>query len=250
MSFSLHSNNTNYTYTVDLFVPEAECPKEGFPVIYVLDGLSYFDLAKKTIELQSKNAAKTKVKPAIIVGINHEKETMRQRRFYDFTAPAESYQYPERMQKMIPQAVGGAEDFHLFIEHELKPIIHRDYPVDSGNEILFGHSLGGYYVLWSLFKHTKSFSQYIALSPSIWWNDHELVAYKETFIKNGGTCNGLFLAAGELEGFMVEDARMMYESLSGRGFPVAFYEALEENHASVVPTVISRAFRFLGGSGI
>lgn len=39
---------------------------------------------------------------------------------------------------------------------------------------------------------------------------------------------------------MVDDTRAMYECLSKHGLPVIFYEALEDNHASVVPTVISR----------
>lgn len=245
MSFKLHSNYTNYTYTVDIFVPEMECPVGGFPVIYVLDGLSYFEIAKKTIELQCKNALKTKVKPAVVVGINHGLETMRPRRFYDFTAPAKEYIYPDRMQNMIPDAVGGAENFYLFIENELKPIIHHDFTVNTSDETLFGHSLGGYYALWSLFHHPNFFAKYVALSPSIWWNNHELVAFSKKFAQKGGSCRRLFLAAGELEGFMVNDTRAMYEYLSKQDLPTVFYEALEENHASVVPTVISRAFRYI-----
>ncbi|MCH1627496.1 alpha/beta hydrolase [Ferdinandcohnia quinoae] len=245
MSYVIHSNYTNYKYTVDVYIPEGESPKEGFPVIYVLDGLSYFEFAKKTVEVQSKNAVKTKVNPAIVVGINHEKDTMRSRRFYDYTAPAIQYAYPMRMKGKEPEAVGGAEDFHLFIENELKPIIHRDFSVNTNNETLFGHSLGGYYALWSLFKYTNSFANYIALSPSIWWNDHELVRYAEAFIMNEGTCNCLYIAVGELEGFMVNDGQQMFKYLSEHGLNVSFYEALEENHASVVPSVISRAFRYL-----
>ena len=245
MSFELHSNYTQYTYSVDIFVPETQCPIYGFPVIYVLDGLSYFEIAQKTIELQCKNSLKTKVGPAIIIGINHELETMLLLRFYDFTAPAKEYIYPDRMQKMIPDAVGGAEKFHLFLENELKPIIYRDYTVNTSDETLLGHSLGGYYALWSLFHHPNSFIKYIALSPSIWWNNHELLAYLEGFVQSEGSYRRLFLAVGELEGFMVDDTRKVYEYLSKHGLPVVFYEALEENHASVVPTVISRAFRYI-----
>ncbi|MBP2242104.1 putative alpha/beta superfamily hydrolase [Cytobacillus eiseniae] len=247
MSLVIHSTYTNYTYSVDVFVPEVDCPKEGYPIIYVLDGLSYFDFAKKTMELQSKNMRKTKVNPSIVVGIQHEKETMRSRRFYDFTAPALKYTYPKRMHGKEPEAVGGAIDFHLFIEKELKPLIYDHYAVNVKDETLFGHSLGGYYALWNLFHHSRDFKTYIALSPSIWWNDYELVTMAEKIIADDGHHHTLFIGVGELEDFMVTDAQAMYEKLKAYGLNIAFYEALDENHASVVPTVMSRAFRFISG---
>nr|WP_232337078.1 alpha/beta hydrolase-fold protein [Lysinibacillus timonensis] len=244
MTFVLHSKHTNYLYTIDIFVPESECPTEGFPVIYVLDGLSYFDFAKKAIELQSKNAIKTSVNPSIVVGINHQRETMHSRRFYDYTAPSLEYTYPRRMYGREPEAVGGAIEFHLFMEKELKPLIYDELTVNMRDETLFGHSLGGYYVLWNLFHYSRDFTKYIALSPSIWWNDYELFEMGDLFIKNKGTCQSLFIGVGELEGFMVKDALIMYEKLAKNGMNIGFYEALEENHASVVPTVISRSFRY------
>lgn len=245
MSPGLHSSHTNYTYTIDVFVPEVSFPEKGFPVIYILDGSSYFEFAKKIIELQCKNEAKTKVKPAIIVGINHKKETMRKQRFYDFTAPAPSYIFPERMHGREPKEVGGADDFHLFVEKELKPYIHNHYPANINNQTLFGHSLGGYYVLWNLFNHRDDFSKYIALSPSIWWNEYELTKMAESFLAQESKKEALFIGVGEMEGFMVKDAKTMHKKLSQNGVPSVFYEAAEENHASVVPSVLSRAFRYI-----
>ncbi|MNH39678.1 hypothetical protein D3C79_1008860 [compost metagenome] len=54
----------------------------------------------------------------------------------------------------------------------------------------------------------------------------------------------LFMSAGELETFMVDDARQMATVLE-KIMNVDFYEALNENHASIVPTVMSRAIRFM-----
>jgi hypothetical protein len=51
------------------------------------------------------------------------------------------------------------------------------------------------------------------------------------------------IAVGELEGFMVDDGQAMYKYLSEHGINVSFYLALEENHASIVQKVISRALR-------
>ncbi|KUF35201.1 MULTISPECIES: alpha/beta hydrolase [Lysinibacillus] len=238
------SKLTDYTYTINIFVPNEEAPEEGFPVLYVLDGSSYFNLVKEAVRLQSRNAPKTGVQPAIVVGIEHG-DDMRERRFYDFTAPAETYIYPARFKGKGHEKLGGAVDFSRFIEEELKPIIEAHYPVNKTQQALFGHSLGGYFTLWQLFHHQSSFQRYLAISPSIWWNEHELVQCASVFLNEHQDMNEtLFISAGELETFMVDDARQMATVLE-KIMEVDFYEALDENHASIVPTVMSRAIRFM-----
>ena len=238
------SKLTDYTYTINIYVPSEEAPEEGFPVLYVLDGSSYFNLVKEAVRLQSRNTPKTCILPAIVVGIGHG-DDMRERRFYDFTAPAETYIYPARFKGKGHEMLGGAEDFSRFIEEELKPTIEAQYPVNKAQQALFGHSLGGYFTLWQLFHHQSSFQRYLAISPSIWWNEHELVQCASVFLNEHQEINEtLFISAGELETFMVDDARQMATVLE-KIINVEFYEALDENHASIVPTVISRAIRFM-----
>jgi len=238
------SKLTDYTYTINIYVPSEEAPEEGFPVLYVLDGSSYFNLVKEAVRLQSRNTPKTGILPAIVVGIGHG-DDMRERRFYDFTAPAETYIYPARFKGKGHEMLGGAEDFSRFIEEELKPTIEAQYPVNKAQQALFGHSLGGYFTLWELFHHQSSFQRYLAISPSIWWNEHELVQCASVFLNEHQEINEtLFISAGELETFMVDDARQMATVLE-KIINVEFYEALDENHASIVPTVISRAIRFM-----
>ena len=113
------------------------------------------------------------------------------------------------------------------------------------NQTLFGHSLGGYYALWNLFNHRNDFSKYIALSPSIWWNEYELMKMADSFLVEESINKALFIGVGEMEGYMARDAKNMNELLSRKGMRSIFYEAAEENHASVVPTVLSRAFRYI-----
>lgn len=238
------SKLTDYTYTINIYVPNEEAPEEGFPVLYVLDGSSYFNLVKEAVRLQSLNAPKTGVLPAIVVGIGHG-DDMRERRFYDFTAPAETYIYPARFKEKGHEKLGGAVDFSRFIEEELKPTIEVQYPVNKAQQALFGHSLGGYFTLWQLFHQQSSFQRYLAISPSIWWNEHELVQCASVFLNEHQEMNEtLFISAGELETFMVDDARQMATVLE-KIMNVEFYEALDENHASIVPTVMSRAIRFM-----
>jgi len=238
------SKLAEYTYGINVYVPNEEAPKEGFPIIYVLDGSSYFHLVKEAVRLQSRNAPKTGVKPSIVVGIGHG-DDMRERRFYDFTAPAETYIYPARFKGKGHEKLGGAADFSRFLEEELKPMIEAHYQVNKAQQSLFGHSLAGYFTLWQLFHHQSSFQRYLAISPSIWWNEHELVQCASVFLNEHQDMNEtLFISAGELETFMVDDARQMATVLE-KIMNVDFYEALDENHASIVPTVMSRAIRFM-----
>ncbi|EON71232.1 alpha/beta hydrolase [Lysinibacillus sphaericus] len=243
-TYQISSKFTDYKYSVYIHVPQGQAPEEGFPIYYVLDGSSYFHLVKEAVRLQCRNAAKTHVTPAIVVGIGHG-EDMQERRFYDFTAPAKEYSYPARFKGKGYDKHGGAADFSRFLEEELKPSIQAQFQVNVEQQTLFGHSLAGYFVLWQLFSATSNFQSYIAISPSIWWNNHELLPKAASFMKEQTVVNEkLFIGVGELETFMVDDARQMVSDL-GNMIEIAFYEAMDENHASVVPTVMSKAIRFV-----
>ncbi|RNC98985.1 hypothetical protein EC501_09220 [Lysinibacillus halotolerans] len=66
------------------------------------------------------------------------------------------------------------------------------------------------------------------------------VMYRNRRCLNNGP---LYMIVGVREGFMVEDAVRFYKEL-----PTSIHQQLfitmDENHASVVPTTMSRAFRF------
>ncbi|MDI7743181.1 alpha/beta hydrolase-fold protein [Lysinibacillus fusiformis] len=241
--FTIDSTYTNYQYNISVSVPNGRQPEDGFPIIYVLDGRNYFDFAKQTINLQSGNSPKTNVESAIVVGICHQEKDESLRRFYDFTAQAETYHFPERTKGKWVELndLGGAENFSKFIEDELKPEIESRYPVNQNKQTLYGHSLSGYFVLWSYLTKRDCFHTYLAVSPSLWWNDEELFRYlEEADLKEQ---RSVFIIVGEQEGFMVKDAIRFYDQLPA-GETKQLYIAQEENHASVVPTTMSRAFRF------
>ncbi|SHT60268.1 Ferri-bacillibactin esterase BesA [Mycobacteroides abscessus subsp. abscessus] len=242
--FSINSKFTHKTYDIEVYIPEIAPSCEGFPIYYVLDGLSYFSFVRDTVRIQQLNSPKTKVSPAIVIGICHQKEEMRSQRFIDFTAPAEKLVMPEHAKGKLPEEFGGAERFFQFINSELKPRIEDQFPVNKAAQTLFGHSLGGYFALWSLFNHPISFQNYISISPSVWWNGEELIGMGQRYLENRAKDEKrLFLAVGEQEGFMVESARKV-EALLKEHLTLERYVAPEENHASVVPTVVSRAIRF------
>ena len=60
-NFSLTSTFNDTTYDIKVYVPKQQAPADGFPIYYVLDGLSYFGFVQDGIRLQQLNAAKTNV---------------------------------------------------------------------------------------------------------------------------------------------------------------------------------------------
>lgn len=240
----LKSVFNNYEYQLDIFVPEEAPPAEGFPVIIVLDGTRYARMMHDTLANQLRNRLKTGVEAAIIIGIGHHEKDIPNQRFYDFTAPADNYSFPMRRGKeMQPLPAGGAEQLMQYLTEQVLSHIAKQCEVNLENVSLYGHSLGGLFVLWSYLQHPHVFTKYVALSPSIWWNKHELFGIlQRTDIQNPAP---LYMTVGGEEGDMVDDAQKFHEIAHTKGIPSEFYVAECENHASIIPTTMSRVLRFI-----
>ena len=69
---------------------------------------------------------------------------------------------------------GGGEKFISFIEKELIPHIDSLYPT-SPYRMFIGHSIGGLMVIYSLLNHSNLFNSYLAIEPSLWWDDQVIL---------------------------------------------------------------------------
>lgn len=239
-NFKIKSNYTNNFYDIKFYIPE-DSNASNLPLIVVLDGGYYFEIVKSCIKQQSKLFVKTGVKPAIVIGICHQEFEKKEKRFLDFTAPADKYFVDEKRKFMIPDNLGGSENFNNFIEKELLPIIEANLNFDKNDMTILGHSLSGYYVLWNLLKGSNIYKNIISFSPSVWWNNYEILNFKglENNDKN------IFIGVGEKEGYMVEGAEKIYSNIKRFNNNTTLYIAPEENHGSVVITGISRALRYI-----
>ncbi|WP_411169587.1 alpha/beta hydrolase [Clostridium sp. MB05] len=239
-NFKIKSNYTNSFYDINFYIPE-ESETDNLPLIIVLDGGNCFEIVKSCVKQQGPVHVKTGVKPSIVVGISHQEFEKKEKRFLDFTAPAEEYFIDEKRKFMIPDNLGGSENFNSFIEKELLPIIEPNINFDKNNITIIGHSLSGYYVLWNLLKGSNIYKNIISFSPSVWWNDYELLSFPnlENSEKN------IFIGVGEKEGYMVDGAQKIYNKIKSFNNNCDIYIAPEENHGSVVVTSISRALRYI-----
>lgn len=70
---------------------------------------------------------------------------------------------------------GGGEKFLQFIKKELIPFLKSNYKLDNTKLTLSGHSLGGLFVLYSLFSEPELFSNYISISPYVFQDLKKLI---------------------------------------------------------------------------
>jgi hypothetical protein len=65
---------------------------------------------------------------------------------------------------------GGAVDFRRFLVTEVLPLIDRTYRTHP-YRVLAGWSLGGLFTIDTLVRQPEAFDAYLAISPSLWWDD-------------------------------------------------------------------------------
>ena len=68
------------------------------------------------------------------------------------------------------EKIGEADKYLSFIETELFPFIEKNYRTVP-YKIFCGHSKGGLCVTHAFLLHTNMFNAYIALNPSLYWDD-------------------------------------------------------------------------------
>lgn len=252
-------------YRIFVAGPTGPLPEAGAPVIYLSDGNTNFPLILAAAQRQVRD-----LQPCVVVGIGYptdDREQVRQLRSVDLT-PVTSKEWAVANAKPFSDLkTGGNDQFLAFIEEELKPVIEQKYKIDRTRQTLFGHSFGGLFVLHVLFHQPASFQTYIAVSPSIWWNDNSLLKEEQDFLqKNSGHSvkARLLIAVGELEqpavvahsgsairrgppGRAIDDMKAMSARLLEAkidGLIVEHRIFAEESHGSVVLPAASRGVKF------
>ena len=171
-------------YRLFIAVPEKPAPREGFPLVLLLDGNTTFKPAIR------------QAPDAVIVAIGYstdEKKEIVKRRFYDLTSYAPADKIPLREGIEAPKT-GGEEEFRSLIEKKILPEILMELPVNRANVTFFGHSLGGLFVMKSfLSAESHGFSTYCAADPSIWWNGHEFMEKLAAYNKPEGLKSRLLI---------------------------------------------------------
>ncbi len=161
------TSSAGHAYTLYVAWPSGAAPVGGWPVVYMLDGET-FGIAREIMRYQVGGGPQPLVTPRVLVGIAYPGPS---RRAADY-GPAEA---------------GRPHAFRRFLLDEVCPLIQRTFDVNAGQQTLMGHSIGGLFVLETLFEQFAqpsrgAFERYIASSPSVWWRDGHLPAAAQAFV--------------------------------------------------------------------
>ena len=148
--------------TVRLPADYSEDETSRYPVVYVLDGGPQQDFEHIAGIAQSREMNYS-FAPFILVGI--ESVNRRSELSPNVVDPAP---YEEAM-GAVP---GGSAAYRDFLRTEIKPLIDATYRT-SGKSAVMGESLAALFVVETLLKESTLFDDYIAISPSLWWEQME-----------------------------------------------------------------------------
>ncbi|MDQ1833376.1 alpha/beta hydrolase [Massilia scottii] len=171
-TFTLDSTVLSETRRINVFVPSGHGGETGapLPVLYMPDGGNAEDFPHVAETVQTLVAA-GRMMPVLLVGIEN---TERRR---DLTGPT-----TVANDKKIAIRVGGSAAFRQFIRTELMPHIRSHYRTTADSGIV-GESLAGLFIVETLLAEPELFDRYVAISPSVWWNDEALVRAADARIK-------------------------------------------------------------------
>ena len=204
-----------------------EANAQHYPVIYMTDGDSHIAHTSSTIEFLARN---DRLPEMIVVAILNTDRTR------DLTPTKWMETQPGSTTLQFPTS-GGADKFLKFIETELIPRIESQYRTQP-YRIFAGHSLGGLFAIHAMMSRPELFNSYIAVSPSLQWDNQVLVKRAEEFFKERKEFNKtLYVTLGNEKGAITEGFNKFKELLSKiqiKGFEWGAQQMLDEDHGSVV----------------
>lgn len=172
--------------------------QDRYPVLYLTDGDHQGPHTAGTIDYLAKFE---QMPPMIVVGIVNPPET----RARDLTVtPSE---------KKNPNQQENADRFLDFVEHEVIPFVKQQYRT-LDYQVLSGTSHGGQFAINALVKRPGLFHGVIAISPSLYWNNHQLLGLAEQALKSEQLQGRLYVSIANEEPTMTEPYQRFVDLLA------------------------------------
>lgn len=164
-SFSMESKILGEKRAVNVYLPPqyASEAQRRFAVLYMPDGglQEDFPHIAQTIDQLIEQG---EVEPMLVVGVAN----------IDRRKDLTTLTGVPKEQEKVPQA-GGSTAFRDFFQTELKAEIARRYRVADMPTAIVGESLAGRWIVEGWLRSPDSYDTWIAIDPSLWWNDGELL---------------------------------------------------------------------------
>lgn len=160
----IESRQLGETRRINVYLPPGydHCRSMRYPVLYMPDGGVAEDFPHVTATVDRMIRAHA-ISPLIVVGVEN---TVRRR---DMTPPTSTASDLE-----VTTEPGGAARFRAFFGRELMPVVRARYRTTDDTAII-GESLAGLFIVDAWLAEPGLFDTWIALDPSLWWDDGALV---------------------------------------------------------------------------
>lgn len=201
---SLYSSALQEQRHIDIILPKEYDPAkpDRYEVLYCLEGVS--DFVKTEYNYLSGEGF---IPQLILVGVLNTENKGMSNRDRDFTPTHTGGE------------TGGADKYLAYIKDELLPYMQKHYPVKSSGHTLYGGSLSGLMAVYTFLKEPTLFTSYIAVDPSLWWDNFWPVQYAAKRFPGFSTLhNTLWLAGREGSAFKYMGVEKM-DSLLSRQAP-------------------------------
>lgn len=202
VSYTLHSSVLADDREINIWLPPNYEQGEGsYTVLYLLDGALDQDF-QHIVGLAQLGSLSWTFGPLIVVGVQTEN---RRAELTDRpTDPRYLAAFPES---------GGAGQFRRFLETEVMPFVEQRFGA-GGRRALMGESLAGLFVIDTLLTQPSLFDDYIAVSPSLWWDDRRPLQHAGDRLADGDA-NGrrLYVAMADEGGTMQDGLDILRRAL-------------------------------------
>jgi predicted alpha/beta superfamily hydrolase len=239
---TVSSSLTGLAYQLAVWLPPSyAASSQPYPVLYLLDGDLLFGAATQMI---TPLIWGQELPELIVVGIGYG-----MRSYEEWGS--------RRRQELTPteaahgSAAGGAPEFLTFLETEVIPLIDANYHTAPSGRTLYGHSLGGLFVLYTLFHQSGLFSHYCASSPSVDWDNRMVFTYlsrQQPKQLSGRVC----ITIGEEEQHLalVEAFVRQLKDSDQPELDLTFLRLSGESHMSSIAPAMIRGWKTLFGAAI
>lgn len=218
--------------TLNIYLPDGydKDTTTKYPVIYLLDGSKDEDFIHVVGAVQFLTMIQA-MPNSIVVGIANVD------RKRDFTYPSAN----KADVKLVPTS-GGSAKFIAFLEIELQPHIQKFYKVSSA-KTLIGQSLGGLLATEILLKKPALFTQYVIVSPSLWWDTENLLK-GAVVMRRSHSYKGVnaYLLVGNEGPQMIGDAKKLSAILKAdKDLKSTFSYLPKEDHLTILHNAVYEA---------
>jgi uncharacterized protein len=179
-TFSLRSKVLNEERPYWVYLPasygDPTFMPRRYPVLYLLDGEAYFHSASGVVQFMSSGfTGNNQLPELILVAVPNTDRTR------DLT-PTHSMTGYDGKEDPSQESSGGGKAFLEFLRDELLPRIESTYRT-LPYRILVAHSDGALLAVQALLDAPEMFNSYVALDPSLWWDNQTLVHRAEARLK-------------------------------------------------------------------